>query len=331
MPAEPQSGRTTRAPAHQPANPGRGGDAAIVLADWGTSNLRAWAVDGAGGVCASWRSSQGMARLAPNAFAPAFERCLAEMRTPEDTPALICGMAGAAQGWIEAPYVFIPGGFDELAANAVAVPGQGRDIRILPGMAQRDDGAPDVMRGEETILHGLVCLGMRDAMSCLPGTHAKWARIENGGLAAFRTMMTGELFELIATQSILRHNIDVDDWSDEVFAEAVALAHARPASALEHLFALRAGPLVHGEDKARGAASRLSGLLIGAEIATGLEGHDGPLCLVASSGLASRYETALAGLGIAFQTFDAEDAVMTGLRHLASRIWPGRMTTGAAP
>ena len=43
-------------------------------------------------------------------------------------------------------------------------------------------------------------------------------------------------------------------------------------TALTGLFALRAGPLLFGQDSQTGAA-RLSGLLIGAELAIGLEAH----------------------------------------------------------
>ena len=42
--------------------------------------------------------------------------------------------------------------------QAARVPGEARDIRILPGIAQRDTDAPDVMRGEETQLAGALGL-----------------------------------------------------------------------------------------------------------------------------------------------------------------------------
>jgi 2-dehydro-3-deoxygalactonokinase len=63
-------------------------------------------------------------------------------------------MAGARQGWVEAGYVDTPARLASILEHAVPVPGQDRDIRILPGIAQRDPKAPDVMRGEETQLLG---------------------------------------------------------------------------------------------------------------------------------------------------------------------------------
>ncbi len=59
-------------------------------------------------------------------------------------PVMMCGMAGSRQGWIEAPYVATPARFDEILAGAIAVPGTQRDIRIIPGVAQRDRERPDV-------------------------------------------------------------------------------------------------------------------------------------------------------------------------------------------
>lgn len=295
----------------------------IVLADWGTSNLRLWAMDAAGHIRAEHRSERGMGQLDRDGFGPELDRCLAAMTVPADTPVLICGMAGAAQGWHEAPYLDAPCDLSAIADGAVRVEHGGRDIRILPGIAQRDRTAPDVMRGEETILYGLAQAGTGDARVCLPGTHAKWARLSRGLLAGFRTMMTGEMFALLGEASILRHTVGISDWSDDDFAAAVAEAHAAPADCLGRLFGLRAGPLLFGEAAPSGSA-RLSGLLIGAEIATGMAGSDAPLCLVATAGMADRYAAALTTLGIDFDTADAEDAVRNGLFAMAARIWPER-------
>ena len=295
----------------------------IVLADWGTSNLRLWAMDAAGHIRAEHRSDKGMGQLDRNRFGPELDRCLAAMAVPADTPVLICGMAGAAQGWHEAPYLDAPCDLAAIGEGAVRVEHGRRDIRILPGIAQRDLAAPDVMRGEETILYGLARTGAGDATVCLTGTHAKWARLSGGHLAGFRTMMTGEMFALLGEASILRHTVGTSDWSDSDFAAAVAEAHADPADCLGRLFGLRAGPLLFG-DAAPSGSARLSGLLIGAEIATGIAAGDEPLFLVATGGMAERYAAALTTLGIDFDTADAEDAVRNGLFAMAARIWPER-------
>ena len=297
------------------------GEAIIVLADWGTSNLRLWAVDDSGHVLADCRSDKGMGQLDPDSFAPELDRCLSELAVSSDVPVLICGMAGAAQGWREAPYLTAPCHMTQIAGNAVTIDQARRDIRILPGIAQRDSESPDVMRGEETILHGLVRSGYADAMVCLPGTHAKWASLSEGRLTGFRTMMTGEMFALLGETSILRHTVSADTWSNADFAKAVAEAYESPGDVSARLFGLRAGPLLFG-DAAPSGSARLSGLLIGAEIAIGMAGCDAPLCLVANGGMADRYDTALTSLGIKFKRADSEEAVRAGLLAAAGSIWP---------
>ena len=307
-----------------------GSAADIVLADWGTSSLRLWAVDRQGGLVDERRSDSGMGTLSRDQYAPELHRHLLAMGVDQDIPVLICGMAGAAQGWREAPYLDVPTDFALLADGAAAIDGQARDVRILPGIAQRDSANPDVIRGEETILLGLVSTGVRDGTVCLPGTHSKWARIEAGRLVGFRTMMTGEMFALLRSRSILRHTVASDIWSDGDFITAVREAHKDPSRALSGLFGLRAGPLLFGDTVPHGA-SRLSGLMIGAEIASCLHAGGGGIYLAATGGMAARYEEALAGLEIDFEMVDAELAVRTGLLDIASRIWPDRIParTGA--
>jgi len=309
-----------------------GAAADIVLADWGTSSLRLWALDRHANLLDERRSDSGMGTLSRDGYAPELRRHLSAMGVPDEIPVLVCGMAGAAQGWREAPYLEVPTDFAALADGAIRVSGQAGDVRIIPGVAQRDSANPDVMRGEETILHGLVCGGFQDGTVCLPGTHSKWARISEGRLIGFRTMMTGEMFALLRGKSILRHTVTSDDksddpsnhWSDDDFIAAAREAHADPARVLAGLFGLRAGPLLFGDAVPHGA-SRLSGLMIGAEIASCLRRDGGPLHLAATGAMASRYEEALTGLGIEFEMVDAELAVRAGLFNLASRIWPDRM------
>ena len=304
----------------------------IVLADWGTSTVRVWALDRENNLLDERRSDRGMGSLSRDDYGPELQRQLSSMRVPQDTPVLICGMAGAAQGWQEAPYLDVPTDFAALADAAIRIARQTRDIRILPGIAQRDGANPDVMRGEETILHGLVGTGVQDGTVCLPGTHSKWAHIKNGRLVGFRTMMTGEMFALLGSQSILRHTVTSDDqsdnwannWSDDDFIAAVREAHAAPERALAALFGLRAGPLLFA-DAAPHGASRLSGLMIGSEIASCLQADGGRIYLAATGGMAARYEEALTGLGIDFEMIDAELAVRAGLFDLALRLWPERI------
>ena len=75
---------------------------------------------------------------------------------------------------------------------------------------------------------------------CLPGTHTKWVRIEAGEIIQFKTFMTGELFNLLATQSVLRHSLDESGLDKAEFAKVVASTALEADRFAERLFSIRA-------------------------------------------------------------------------------------------
>ena len=173
-----------------------------------------------------------------------------------------------AQAGVKRP-VETPAPLVGLFQHAVQPEGVSRPVYILPGVCQREGGAFDVMRGEETQLAGALEQGLDNALFCLPGTHSKWALVEGGHVRNFSTVMTGELFNLISRQSILRLSVPEDGDAEadpEIFDAAVQQA-LEPGFALTSvLFSIRAEGLLASNTKINPAA-RLSGLLIGAEIA----------------------------------------------------------------
>ena len=233
-----------------------------IAVDWGTSNLRLWRMAADGTVLDRAESDAGMGRLSPEDFEPTLLGLLSDLDT--ETPVIICGMAGARQGWAEAPYVKTPCAPPGVA-EAITVPT--RDPRlnvcILPGVAQ--DRPADVMRGEETQVAGFLALNPRfDGVICLPGTHSKWVHVSAGEIVSFRSFMTGEIFELLSQKSVLRHGLG-GGWDEASFAEGVDQAMGRPAAFAAELFTLRAEGLLHGLPPEK-ATARLSGLLIGMEL-----------------------------------------------------------------
>ena len=145
---------------------------AYVAVDWGTSSFRLWLIDRAGEVLAERRSDEGMLAAAKAGFAAVLQSHLAAVEAPAHLPVLVCGMAGAKTGWVEAGYVDTPAPLSAVLKQAARVPGEARDIRILPGIAQRDTKAPDVMRGEETQLLGALGLECRRRSAGLHARHA---------------------------------------------------------------------------------------------------------------------------------------------------------------
>lgn len=303
---------------------------ACCAVDWGSSNFRLWAVDRTGAIVAERTSAAGAVTLTPDAFGPALETVLADVGVDAATPVIVSGMAGSAQGWIEAQYLDAPCALDDIAGHAVAAPAGERDVRILPGLAQRDPNAPDVMRGEETQLLGAWRANGFAGAACLPGTHSKWVEVAAGRLLRFRTAMTGELFALLAEHSTLSAyagGVAAPDIQSPDFENAVLQAMRAPDTLTRDLFAVRAAPLLHGAG-ALDARARLSGLLIGAELATAPLAS-GPIALISSGGVAAAYARAFSIAGIAYETLDGGRMAQAGLLAAAGRIWPDRFEGSA--
>src|SRR5690606_38709082 len=123
-------------------------------------------------------------------FAVVLEGHLAAAGAPAGLPVIMCGMVGARQGWLEAPYVDMQSPLSAVLRGALSVPDAARDVRIVPGMAQRLAEAPDVMRGEETQLAGAGLAGRGRHIVCMPGTHSKWVAVEDGAVTGFGTWPT---------------------------------------------------------------------------------------------------------------------------------------------
>jgi 2-dehydro-3-deoxygalactonokinase len=296
----------------------------VIAVDWGTSSFRLWSLAADGMVLAERRGQQGMTSLSPGDYPGVLQSHLDALSIGQETPIIICGMAGATQGWREAVYLDLPADLKAVPSHAVAAPMLGWDVRILPGLAQRDAARPDVMRGEETLLLGLALAEGVEGWVCLPGTHSKWVDIQAGTVRQFSTAMTGEIFSLLAKQSTLAQfmaEAEVDVTTEPAFAEALAESIARPTSLLASLFSLRAGSLLFKEMPSAAVTARLSGLLIGAEISGIMAFSPGAVTLLSSGPLASTYRHALAIAGIACDSLDAEEMARAELFHAARLIW----------
>jgi 2-dehydro-3-deoxygalactonokinase len=300
-------------------------EAAYVAVDWGTSSFRLWLADWAGNVLGERRSHEGMMAAGKLGFAAVLQSHLEAVGAAPGLPVVVCGMAGARQGWIEAGYVDTPAQLASIPEHAVPVPGQDRDIRILPGIAQRDPKAPDVMRGEETQLLGALGVdAANDAVVCMPGTHSKWVRTSGGTVERFATFMTGELFDAVSRQTILSHAVTGADEAEDIdaFKSAVIAAFETPAFAANLLFQVRSGQLLYG-GKPASAREKISGTLIGLELAAGLAGDISTtgITLIASGRLQMLYQLAFDTVSVSVRSIAAEDAVRRGLSMAAESFW----------
>lgn len=290
---------------------------AWIAVDWGTSNLRAWAMGPDGSILDHAESPDGMGKLTRDGFEPALLALITPWLGDGVTTIIACGMVGSRQGWHEAPYRTTPCPPLDLSA-LVTAPTQDPRLHVLLAPGLRQLKPADVMRGEETQIAGALALSPGfDGVLCLPGTHSKWVHISAGEVVSFQTFMTGELFALLSEHSVLRHGMAGGGWDDAAFDEALSDALSRPEKIAARLFALRAEGLIAGLAPAA-ARSRLSGLLIGIELAGAKPYWLGqPITLIGAEKLSATYARALRAQGSAPRLLSATDCTLAGLASLA--------------
>lgn len=280
--------------------------------DWGTSNLRAFAMRADGTVLAEARSDKGMAQLAPTEFEAVLRDVVKDWVLPEQCHVVACGMLGARQGWKEAPYRSVPCAAQNDTPVHVPCTEPDLDVWIVPGVKQASP--PDVMRGEETQIAGFLALKPEwDGVICLPGTHSKWVHISAGEIVSFRTFMTGELFDVISTGTVLKHSLKSDDMDLPAFIDAMSETLSRPEKFAANLFTLRASDLLQNQS-ADIARAHLSGALIGMELAAAKPYWLGQnIALIGSNALCDLYKRALSEQGVTAKFWDASLITQTGL------------------
>ncbi|WP_166644928.1 2-dehydro-3-deoxygalactonokinase [Dongia mobilis] len=293
---------------------------ACIAIDWGTSNRRGWALDAGGTVLERRGDDQGL--LAVAAAGGNFAESLAAFAQGWlGAPVIMAGMVGSRAGWREAPYLETPARLADLAGSLITLPAvAGSEIRIVPGMAKRNRLQPDVMRGEECQLLGArLVRGIEDGLFLLPGTHAKWARVEAGRLVDFRTYMTGEIFGLMSRQGSLAQVVSGDSFDADAFQRGITRARETSAGGITHqLFGVRSLSLF-GELTPANAGSYLSGLLIGTEMQDALSWARPARQVVAigSAALLARYAAAAAFFDITLDRLESDAILPPALFALA--------------
>lgn len=294
----------------------------FLAVDWGTSNLRAWVIADSGEVLAEERFPWGVGKLPPGEPERRLQESVRPVLNAEDLPVLMCGMIGSNLGMVEVPYLDCPAGLEDLAAALHPAPGVEPDGRIAPGLrCRRPNGDPDVMRGEETKILGWACMdparrkGRR--LVVLPGTHAKWALLEDGRVVRFITAMSGELFDLLSRHSVLRTEEGEED-PGAFLSGARTGAQAGPLAA--KLFTARSR-VVGGDMPKSAVRDYVSGLLVGDETANlpamlGAVDDDNRIDLLGDPALCRLYEAALRDRGVEVETHDGDRAVLAGLTAL---------------
>jgi 2-dehydro-3-deoxygalactonokinase len=287
----------------------------FIAVDWGTTNRRAYSINPDMRCVDEFEDPLGILSVTPGGFPDAVRQIRERLGA---RPLLLGGMIGSNRGWIEAPYVSCPASLDDLASGLVWPE---PDVAIVPGVADDGPGRADVMRGEEIQLLGAIAAGTipADCIVCHPGTHNKWAEVTGGRIAAFRTVMTGELFNLLKEHSILADLLGPDAEPGEPFAAGVRRGMEGDGIQAE-LFAVRARVLL-GKAPREDAAPFTSGLLIGSDLRIGLPpASTGPVIVMGRPELTELYAAALTIAGRQPVELDGEQCFLAGATHIAERI-----------
>jgi len=273
----------------------------FISCDWGTSNFRLRLVETLSlNVIKEVKAREGIKKLNQNLgqkdrltfFADYLGSKINEL--PENHrkhSVIISGMASSSIGMMDLQYATMPikitgeGLFSkEFKTNS------GLDVILISGIRSESS----IMRGEEIQAVGLADL-VKEAESgylILPGTHSKHIQFGNGVFRDFKTFMTGELFQLLAEQSILSASITKDSINDKTessFLTGVQLGLKGKLS--ENLFSVRVNSISNKLTNEENYFY-LSGLIIGDELSY-LMGTLENVILAASEPVFSLYKLAL--------------------------------------
>ncbi|HBK46056.1 MAG TPA: 2-oxo-3-deoxygalactonate kinase [Xanthomonadaceae bacterium] len=290
---------------------------AIVGINWGSSNFRAYRIGGDGRVLDVLEAAAGVAALGRDGMIEMAARV--RSRWPAARRVYAAGMIGSSIGWADAGYVDCPAGLEQICQRLTATRIGALDLLLVPGVActRAFDGAPDVMRGEETEILGLLADSRAGAarVVALPGTHTKWVATGDGRVREFMTVMSGELHDRLAAAGALASLVSGPGQDGAAFRAGVRSAASRTLGLGTLLFGVRA-QVMRGRLAAADASACLRGLLIGAEIADALQLFPAldraTVPLIGSAPVCALYRAALEELGIAAEVLPSADAVARG-------------------
>ncbi|HVJ02969.1 MAG TPA: 2-dehydro-3-deoxygalactonokinase [Sphingomonas sp.] len=291
---------------------------AIVGINWASNNFRAYLIAADGSALDEFVMPKGVIGLDRDGMAAMIADVAA--RWPGVSTIYASGMIGSNLGWVQVPYADAPAGPSRLRAHAVASDIGGVMVHIVPGVAcRREDGAPDVLRGEEIELLGLARIGARADLAVLPGAHTKWVGFRGAGIGDFFTNIAGELHDRLTTQGLLASVVEGEARDGDAFRKGLARGREGRLSLGTLLFGARA-QVMRGDLAKADAASYLRGLLIGTEIADAVAVH-GPLAgqdvvLIGNPALSALYAAAIESFGAATSIVDGRRACLAGFRAL---------------
>ncbi len=293
----------------------------FIAIDWGSSNCRAYKVNGEGQIVSQLSSPKGVAQISREEIPMVLGEIV--RRWPDEADTIYaCGMIGSTVGWESVPYISCPVLPTQFAETLPILDIGGTKINVSPGLqCESIFGQPDVMRGEEIQYLGFL-YGKKDVSNvtgivCMPGTHSKWLVVENSCAKHFSTVMTGDIFAAMSQNGLLKTHLSGQAVVCSAFFEGVD--YAMKGGALgRQLFSVRSRVVLE-ELSESDATSYASGILIGGEINDALStyrqwlGHV-PITLIGSLDLCELYRAAIEHSGYESTILDAGQACIDGFK-----------------
>ncbi len=298
----------------------------FLSVDWGTTNLRLRLVQekelrvveelvsphGIKHVYSCWKEEGGDRQAF---FLDFLHKKIIQLdaEVPESCVVVISGMASSSIGMKELPYARLPLPLDGTQLPVSKVDHQKHAYQVYLVSGVRD--AADVIRGEEVQIIGLATSFAGDAVYVLPGTHSKHVYCSKGEIQHFCTYMTGEMFDVLKTHSILGDSVQfgVCGVEEEQAFDRGVRQSQQNRSVLGNLFAVRALQVLNNEPLTNNYYY-LSGLLIGEELRE-LRGERKTIRLCAGGALSVWYQRAIISLGLSVEVVpekQVEKAVVAG-------------------
>ena len=281
--------------------------------DWGTSNFRAVLLDNNFVEIDFIETDVGILSLEKDEFYPYFKKILNKWLNKK-VKFYISGMAGSIDGWQETKYLLCPIKLEELSQNLVRLKNIEEDICIVTGIKSVKDDCIELMRGEEIQVFGAMQkMEIKDGIFILPGTHSKWVKVERERVVDFKTNMSGEVFDLMSSVSILSKSIKSKKINMRAFKKGLKLSLSE-YGVLNQMFQVRTQADKVGKE---GAYSFLSAVIIGSEIRYMSRVFESKkITLIGTAVLNNLYKSALLKYGFCVKTIDAKVATKYGMMAL---------------
>ena len=288
-----------------------------IAIDWGTTNFRAWFIKN-DKVLKEINRPHGIKNIPNKNFEDILNK---NIKIPKKNNRKIkiisCGMIGSKQGWLDTGY---NKNLNLTKNNLVKVKTKNKniDFYIVKGLSQKQPY--DVIRGEETQILGYLESDKKfSGFICLPGTHSKWIKITAGKLINFKTYMTGELFEIISRNSILKYSINDKKINLKTFKNSVILSQKKYFNLFDYLFEFRSRALL--TKKKYYPKSELLAYLIGNEIKSNINNlRNFKVIIIGSDYNSKLYSQAMQILKIDNKIINSKNVTINGLRILLNKF-----------